>query len=122
MPIGERIESGDSQIEIGNGYDHSWLVNRTGQQLARVAIVYEPVTGRILEVWTTQPAIDLYTGNFLNGTLTGKTGTVYQKRNGFCLEAQHFADSPNHQEFPSTILRPGEKYNYRTVFKFNIEK
>jgi len=122
FPIGKRIESLDEQLEFGNGYDHSWAINRTNQQLIKAAIVNEPVTGRVLEVWTTQPAIHLYTGNFLDGTFKGKAGTVYQKRNGFCLETQHFADSPNHPEFPSTILRPGEKYDYQTVLKFKVNK
>jgi aldose 1-epimerase len=122
VSIGNRIESEDEQIRFGNGYDHYWIVNRINQQLVKAAIVNEPVTGRVLEVWTTQPAIHLYTGNFLNGTFKGKAGTIYQKRNGFCLETQHIADSPNHLEFPSTILKPGEKYDYRTVFKFNVEK
>jgi aldose 1-epimerase len=122
VSIGKRIGSEDEQIEFGNGYDHSWVVNRTDEQLIKAATVSEPVTGRILEVWTTQPAIHLYTGNFLDGTFTGKAGTVYQKRNGFCLETQHFADSPNHPNFPSTILKPGEKYDQRTVYKFKIGK
>lgn len=121
LPIGERIEFGDEQLGFGNGYDHSWLVTRTGQQLVKAATVYEPFTGRTLEVWTTQPAVYLYTGNFLDGTIKGKSGTIYRKRNGFCLETQHFADSPNHPEFPSTILRPGEEYSHQTVFKFYIK-
>lgn len=118
IPIGEKIESSYCQIEIGNGYDHSWLIDKKDQLLAKAATVFEPVTGRMLEVWTTQPAVHLYTGSFLDGTIKGKFGVLYQKSNGFCLETQHFADSPNHPEFPSTILRPGEAFNQRTVFKF----
>lgn len=121
VSIGNGIESDYEQIRFGNGYDHYWIVSRTNQELVRAAIVNEPITGRILEVWTTQPSIHLYTGNFLDGTFKGKAGTVYQKRNGFCLETQHIADSPNHPEFPSTVLNPGGKYDYRTVFKFKVE-
>ena len=118
MPIGARINSPDEQIQIGGGYDHNFVLNRTDEGPSLAARVREPVTGRVMEVYTTEPGVQLYTGNFLDGTLTGKGGRVYGHRSGFCLETQHYPDSPNRPEFPSTILRPGETYESRTVFKF----
>jgi len=120
--IGERIGSNHTQIGFGGGYDHNWVLNGTqadGMTLA--ARVSEPTTGRTLEILTTEPAIQFYSGNFLDGTLTGKGGVAYQHRTGFCLETQHYPDSPNQPDFPSTILRPGEEYNTRTVFRFGTE-
>jgi len=121
--IGERIGAEDQQLEFGGGYDHNWVLNGTpadGMTLA--ARVYEPTTGRTLEILTTEPGIQFYSGNFLDGTLTGKGGVVYQYRTGFCLETQHFPDSPNKPQFPSTILRPGEGYTTRTIFRFGTEE
>lgn len=120
--IGERISADDPQVAFGGGYDHNWVLNGTpadGMTLA--ARVREPTTGRTLEVLTTEPAIQFYSGNFLDGTLTGKEGVVYQHRTGFCLETQHYPDSPNKPGFPSTTLRPGEEYLSRTVFRFGAE-
>jgi aldose 1-epimerase len=117
--IGERIDADDPQLGFGGGYDHNWVLNGTpagGMTLA--ARVYEPTTGRTLEILTTEPGIQFYSGNFLDGTLTGKDGVVYQHRTGFCLETQHYPDSPNKPDFPSTILRPGEEYRTQTVFRF----
>ena len=116
--IGTRIEQQDEQLKFGLGYDHNWVLNRSGGSLRMVARVHEPTTGRVLEVHTTEPGLQFYCGNFLDGTITGKYGRVYQKRNGFCLETQHFPDSPNKPNFPSTVLKPGEKYASTTIYKF----
>ena len=119
--IGARIEQQDEQLKFGLGYDHNWVLNRNDGSLRMVARVYEPTTGRVLEVYTTQPGVQFYSGNFLDGTITGKYGRVYQKRNGLCLETQHFPDSPNKPNFPSTVLKPGEKYASTTVYKFTTK-
>ncbi|AMY08008.1 Aldose 1-epimerase precursor [Luteitalea pratensis] len=116
--IGARISADHPQIAIGGGYDHNMVFARTGTSLERVARVYEPTTGRTLDVATTQPGTQFYTGNFLDGTITGKGGKVYPKRSGFCLETQHFPDSPNKPQFPSAILRPGQTYRQSTAFTF----
>jgi aldose 1-epimerase len=116
--IGARIEANDEQIKIGKGYDHNWVLSRGGGGLVLAARVEEPSTGRILEVRTTQPGVQFYTGNFLDGTIKGKGGKVYGRRSGFCLETQHFPDSPNKPAFPTTELKPGQKYQSITVFRF----
>jgi aldose 1-epimerase len=118
--IGAHINSADAQIRNGGGYDHNWVLSRTGAGLAHAARVLEPTSGRTLDVATTEPGIQFYTGNFLDGTITGKSGHVYKYRNGFCLETQHFPDSPNQPAFPSTILRPGVAYESHTVFSFGV--
>jgi aldose 1-epimerase len=120
--IGARIAANDTQIGYGNGYDHNFVIDRTGDELVLAARVEEPSTGRVLEVSTTEPGMQLYTGNFLDGSLTGKSGHVYQRRMGFALETQHFPDSPNQPEFPSTILKPGETYRSKTVYAFKVKK
>jgi len=120
--IGAHIEDKYEQLELGHGYDHNFVINHphgNPNGLVLAARVFEPTTGRVLEVFTTQPGIQFYTGNFLDGTITGKEGHVYKRRYGFCLETQHFPDSPNHPDFPSTILRPGETFKQKTVFKFS---
>jgi aldose 1-epimerase len=114
--IGERIDADDEQLSIGHGYDHNFVLSATRDALRRAAIATEPDSGRSLEVWTTQPGLQLYSGNFLDGKPAGGGGFAY--RTGFCLETQHFPDSPNRPEFPSTILRPGKEYRERTVLKF----
>ena len=119
--IGTRIEDPYEQMVLGHGYDHNFVLNRKGAGLSLAARVYEPTTGRVLEVSTTQPAVQFYTGNFLDGSVTGKEGHVYKHRYGFCLETQHYPDSPNHPDFPSTILKPGEKFHQTTVFKFSAK-
>ena len=119
--VGERIDSDYDQIVLGHGYDHNWVINRKGDGLVLAARMYEPTSGRVLEVSTTQPGVQFYTGNFLDGSVTGKKGHVYKRRYGFCLETQHFPDSPNHPDFPSTILRPGETFRQKTVFKFSTK-
>ncbi|MGA2361542.1 MAG: aldose epimerase family protein [Candidatus Aminicenantales bacterium] len=113
--IGERI----AQVE--GGYDHNFVLRSGGGKMALAARVYEPASGRVLEISTDQPGIQLYSGNFLDGTVKGKGGVAYQKHFGFCLETQHFPDSPNHPNFPSTILKPGEKYTTLTVHKFSVK-
>jgi aldose 1-epimerase len=121
MPIGARIDTPHPQIANGQGYDHNWVLNRTGDGLQLAARVVEPTSGRSLEVSTTEPGMQFYAGNFLDGTITGKGGRKYPRRSGFCLETQHFPDSPNKPAFPSTILRPGSEYRSRTVFRFGVE-
>jgi aldose 1-epimerase len=117
--IGQRIDMADDQLVKGKGYDHNWVLDKTQGELAEAAELYEPVTGRVLQVLTTEPGIQFYSGNFLDGTITGKESRVYVKRSGLCLETQHFPDSPNHLNFPSTKLKPGERYHTVTVFKFS---
>jgi len=121
--IGARIEDNYDQLTLGHGYDHNFVLNAKPEQNGEVlaARVTEPTTGRTLEVWTTQPGVQFYTGNFLDGSVTGKEGHVYKRRFGFCLETQHFPDSPNHPDFPSTILKPGETFHQKTVFKFSAK-
>jgi len=116
--IGARIEQDDEQLQRGRGYDHNFVLNHPMGRLDVIARVSDPVTGRVLEVLTTQPGVQLYSGNFLDGTIKGKGGQVYHQRSGFCLEAQHFPDSPNHPEFPSVMLRPGEVYRNTVIFRF----
>lgn len=120
-PIGARIASDHEQIRRGRGYDHNYVLRRAGDGSARAARVVEPTTGRTLEVWTTEPGLQFYSGNFLDGSIRGKHGHVYGHRSGFCLETQHFPDSPNRPHFPSTILRPGERYRSTTAFRFGVE-
>jgi aldose 1-epimerase len=110
---------------IGGGYDHNFVLNespKNGEGLVLVARVTELVSGRIMEVYTSEPGVQLYGGNFLNGTSIGKSGKPYLKRNAFCLETQHFPDSPNQPKFPSTLLKPGEIYKSTTVYKFDVVK
>ena len=120
--IGARIDQEDEQIRFGLGYDHNWVLNKEAGSLDLAARVYEPETGREMEVYTTEPGIQFYSGNFLDGSLTGKGGQVYEKRYGFCLETQHFPDSPNKPDFPSVVLRPGETYTQTTVYTFSVRK
>ncbi|MGA9507813.1 MAG: aldose epimerase family protein [Candidatus Sulfotelmatobacter sp.] len=117
--IGARIDTNDEQLRLGMGYDHNFVLDHPEGQLAEAAEVYEPTTGRILRVLTTQPAVQFYTGNHLDGSITGKGGVVYKPRFAFCLETQHFPDSPNHPSFPSTELKPGQKFHSVTVFQFS---
>ena len=116
--IGERINAADQQIKLGGGYDHNFVLNRSGASLELAARVTEPTSGRVMEVLTTQPGMPFYTGNFLDGSFKGKGGKVYQRRYALCLETQHFPDSPNHPAFPTSELKPGEEYHYITVFRF----
>ena len=120
--IGARINADHPQLKAGKGYDHNWVLNRSGGSLQLAARVVEPKTGRTLEVSTEEPGVQFYTGNFLDGSLTGKGGHVYAHRTGFCLETQHYPDSPNQPNFPSTILQPGQEYKTQTVFMFGVAK
>jgi aldose 1-epimerase len=118
--IGERINQNDPQLKIGHGYDHTWVLDTPGKGApALAAEAYDPNSGRVLQVLTTEPGVQLYTGNFLDGTIHGKAGKTYNRRYAFCLETQHFPDSPNHPAFPSTVLKPGQPYATTTIFKFS---
>lgn len=120
--IGERIENDNEQLKIGRGYDHNFVLNKElAGELSFAASAYENTTGRFMEVLTTHPALQLYTGNFLDGSAIGKGDVAYNHRTGFCLETQYYPDSPNHPEFPSTVLRPGEEYKHRTIFRFSTK-
>ncbi len=119
MAIGSRVGTKDDQLKFGRGYDHNWVLNRTGDGLSLAARVSEKTSGRVMEVWTTQPGVQFYCGNFLDGSNIGKGGKAYAYRTGFCLETQHFPDSPNKPAFPSTVLRPGENFASTTVYKFS---
>lgn len=120
--IGARIDATDQQLTFGGGYDHNFVLRRTGEGMSHAARVTDPKTGRTLDVSTTEPGMQFYTANFLDGTITGKQGRVYAHRTGFCLETQHFPDSPNQPSFPSTILRPGQTYTSRTVYTFGVQR
>ena len=119
--IGARIDDPDPILQYGPGYDHNWVINNPLGKFGLAARVTEPTTGRVMEVWTDQPGLQFYAGNFLDGSLTGKDGKVYQRRTGFCMEPQHFPDSPNKPQFPSTELRPGETYHNTIVYKFSTQ-
>jgi aldose 1-epimerase len=119
--IGARIAADDDQLKKGGGYDHNWVLNGWDGTLLPAAAAFDSASGRVMEVLTTEPGMQFYSGNFLDGTLTGKGGVRYQKRSGFCLETQHYPDSPNHANFPSTVLRPGETYKTTTVYRFSVK-
>lgn len=122
QPIGSRIESDNEQLKAGRGYDHNWVLNKENiADTVLAASVYEPKSGRYMEIYTTEPGIQFYSGNFLDGNITGKSGTSYAFRNGLCLETQHYPDSPNKPDFPSTVLRPGETYSTKTIHKFSTK-
>ena len=120
IAIGSRIDNDYEQLRHAGGYDHNFVLRSGNEEFRTAAKVYEPNTGRMLEVLTTQPGMQFYSGNFLDGSIVGKQGRVYLKHSGCCLEPQHFPDSPNHPNFPSTVLRPGEQYRHATVFKFSV--
>lgn len=118
-PIGARIDADDEQVVFGKGYDHNFVLNHKPGEMGLVARVYEPKTGRQMEVSTTEPGVQFYTGNFLDGSIRGKSGRIVERRSGFCLETQHFPDSPNKPQFPSPVLKPGETYRTSTSFRFS---
>jgi aldose 1-epimerase len=122
VAIGARIDAPHPQIKVGPGYDHNWVLNRNGDGLQHAARVVEPKSGRTLDVSTTEPGMQFYAGNFLDGKLIGKGGLAYERRSGLCLETQHFPDTPNHPNFPTTLLKPGQEYRSRTVFTFGVSK
>jgi aldose 1-epimerase len=117
--VGERINADDAQLRLGRGYDHNFVLDHAAGELSEAAEVYEPTTGRILKVLTTEPGLQFYTGNFLDGSITGKEGRVYNRRFALCLETQHFPDSPNHLSFPTTELKSGEKFRSVTAYEFS---
>jgi aldose 1-epimerase len=122
VAIGARIDAPDEQLKAGGGYDHNFVLRGKMGELRLVARVREPKSGRVLEVYTTEPGIQFYSGNFLDGTTVGKSGKQYVRRGAFCLEAQHFPDSPNQPSFPPVVLRPGETYRQTTVYRVTTEK
>jgi aldose 1-epimerase len=118
--IGARIEADDPQLRYGQGYDHNWIIDKPAGALSVAATVYEPETGRLLQVSSTEPGLQFYSGNFLDGSITGKGGWVYARRNAFTMEPQHYPDSPNHGNFPSTVLKPGRIYKNTIVYRFLV--
>jgi len=120
--IGTRIDQDDEQLKFGRGYDHNFVLNKNGKSLTLAARAFESTTGRVMEVFTTEPGMQLYTGNFLDGSITGKNGKVYNQHYGFCLEAQHFPDSPNKPAFPSVVLSPGRQYAQTTIYRFSVRQ
>jgi aldose 1-epimerase len=119
--IGARINDKDEQLAFGKGYDHNWVINKPLGKLGLAARVYEPTTGRVMEVLTTEPGMQFYTGNFLDGTIVGKGGKPYKFRCAFCMEPQHYPDSPNKPNFPSVVLRPGEVYRSTIIYRFSVK-
>jgi aldose 1-epimerase len=119
--VGARIDDEDEQLQIGSGYDHNFVVSRRGREPSLAARVVEPTSGRVMEVLTTEPGIQFYSANYLDGSIEGKGGVTYGRRCALCLETQHFPDSPNRPEFPSTVLRPGEEWRSTTVYRFSCK-
>jgi aldose 1-epimerase len=119
--IGSRIGKKDEQLKFGKGYDHNWVLDRDKEGLFLAARLHDPESGRVLEVLTTEPGLQFYSGNFLDGSNIGKGGRVYRFRNGLCLESQHYPDSPNKPDFPSTLLKKGKKYSTQTVYRFSAD-
>jgi len=118
--VGESINADDEQIRLGHGYDHNFVIDSGGKELTQAAEVYDPASGRVLEVLTTEPAVQFYTSNFLDGSIKGKGGVAYPRNGALCLETQHFPDSPNHPDFPTTVLRPGSEFHSTTIFRFSV--
>jgi len=119
--IGARIDNNDQQIKYGLGYDHNWVLNNYDKSVRQAATLYDPQSGRFMEVLTDQPGLQFYSGNFLDGSIKGKSGIIYKYRTALCLEAQHYPDSPNKPNFPSVVLKPGEKYKQTTIYKFSTK-
>lgn len=119
--IGERIHQGDAQLRRGHGYDHNFVLDDESENLKQAAALHDPASGRAMEVWTTEPAIQFYSGNFLDGSVKGKNDISYERHAGLCLETQHYPDSPNHPEFPSTTLRPGQTFRSTTIYRFSAQ-
>jgi len=119
--IGARINQNEEQLNFGKGYDHNWVINKAPGELGLMARVYEPTTGRVLEVLSTEPGLQFYSGNFLDGTLQGRGGWTYQFRNGFCMEPQHYPDSPNKPQFPPVVLKPGQTYRNTILYRFSVQ-
>lgn len=120
--VGARIGNDDEQLKLGKGYDHNWVLNQKSVgALTHAVTVSEPTSGRVMDVWTTEPGMQFYTGNFLDNTITGKGGWTYAFRNGFCMEPQHYPDSPNQASFPTTVLKPGQIYKNTIIYKFSVK-
>ena len=119
--IGARIGQDDEQLKYAGGYDHNWLINKSFGKLTLMARVSDPESGRVMEVWSTEPGLQFYTGNFLDGTITGKGGRVYGPRSAFCMEPQHYPDSPNRPEFPTVELKPGQIYENTIIYRFSVQ-
>jgi len=119
--IGARVNQEDEQLKFGKGYDHNWVINKPMGELGLMARVYDPATGRVLDVLSTEPGLQFYCGNFLDGSNAGKGGWVYQFRNGFCMEPQHYPDSPNKPNFPSVVLKPGQEYRNTIIYRFSAK-
>jgi len=120
--IGARIDQDNEQLKLGHGYDHNWVLDAGMKaEPGLAAVLYEPTTGRVVQAWTTEPGIQVYTGNFLGGTPPGKGGKIYEPRFAVCLETQHFPDSPNHPDFPTTTLVPGKEFHSTTIYKFSVK-
>jgi aldose 1-epimerase len=111
---------GNDIMKVAGGFDHNWVLNKSGEEIEKAGELHHSASGRVMEIFTTEPGIQFYSGNFLDGTLRGKAGKIYFKHGGLCLEAQHFPDSPNQPEFPNTILEPGNTYRQTTIYKFSI--
>ena len=121
-PVGSRINDQFDQLQMaGGGYDHNFVLRTASGSLRHIATVREPMSGRVMQIATTEPGLQFYSGNFLDGSIVGKYGIAYAKHSGCCLETQHFPDSPNHPNFPATVLRPGEEYRHTTIFQFSAE-
>lgn len=119
--IGARIDADDEQLRIGKGYDHCWIFDKAPGELALIARLYDPASGRVMEVETTEPAVQCYTANQIRGRVVGRDGQEYQPRAAVCLETQHYPDSPNRPEYPTTVLRPGETYRQTTIYRFGVQ-
>ena len=119
--IGARIQQADEQLKFGGGYDHNWVEDKPLGQFGLMARVYEPTSGRVMEVYSDEPGLQFYSGNFLNGSNKGKGGRVYEYRSGFCMEPQHYPDSPNQPNFPSVVLKPGQTFHNTIVYKFSVQ-
>ena len=122
MGIGVRINQDHEQLKFGSGYDHTWVINGRPGVMRLAASAYEATSGRVMQVWTTEPGVQFYTGNFLDGTKTGKSGKVYERRFGFCFETQHYPDSPNHPSFPTTTLKKGQTFKSTTIYRFSTRR
>ena len=120
-PIGQDINAGDPQLVLAHGFDHNWVLNRTGSGLSLAARAFDPGSGRVLTTWTTEPGVQFYSGNFLQGDLVGTSGRTYRQSDGFTLETQHYPDSPNEPSFPSTVLNPGTPFNSTTIYQFSTD-
>ncbi|MDE6197405.1 MAG: galactose-1-epimerase, partial [Muribaculaceae bacterium] len=119
--VGQDIDADDEQIRNGKGFDHNWVLDTNGDITLPAAVLASPVTGIVLTVYTDEPGVQFYSGNFLDGSVTGKRGKVYTQRTGLCLETQHYPDSPNKPEWPSVVLRPGDTYRSNTIFAFSTD-